>query len=244
MLKKVVLPNKVDLRDQFSIPFDQGELNSCTSFCISGAIEYDLRLQNDPIVLENGKRSYIPSPLFIYYNERKIEGKIDKNAPVFMRDGIKSVVKQGVCSMETWPYDTEKFKIEPPQQAYEEAKSCEVISYLKLDINLEDLKNCLYERYPFVFGFHVPASFLDDAVTNTGIMSNASQSEIRMGGHAVLAVGYDDDRNHFIVRNSNGPEWGDKGYFYMPFDFVLGQYESGGELKGNTFSFWTIRRTT
>jgi hypothetical protein len=173
-----------------------------------------------------------------------LEGKIDINAPVQIRNGIKSAVKTGVCSYNIWPYDPNKFKEKPPDIAYRIAKSCTAISYYKINKNLDDLRACINERFPFIFGFFMPSSFAQGECAKTGIMTLPPEDEERKGGHAVAAFGYDDKKECFYIRNSWSSYWGDKGYFYMPYKFITGEFVKGDTKTENTFSFWTIRRMT
>ena len=79
---------------------------------------------------------------------------------------------------------------------------------------------CLSEGYPFVTGFTVYQSFENVSVESTGKVPMPRPHEKVLGGHAIIVVGYDLDKQHFICRNSWGDEWGDKGYFYMPFAYL------------------------
>src|SRR5262249_29695985 len=92
----LALPSSVDLRSKFPTPYDQGQLGSCTGNAIAGAIQFERRKQ----LLSP---DFVPSRLFIYYNERVIEGTVNSDAGAQIRDGIKSVSKQGVCSEVTLP---------------------------------------------------------------------------------------------------------------------------------------------
>ena len=96
------------------------------------------------------------------------------------------------------------------------------------------MKGCLASGYPFVFGFTVYDSFDSEEVAKTGVVPMPSSGEQPLGGHAVLAVGYDDEQRRFIVRNSWGTEWGMQGYFTMPYVYLLDD--------GLADDFWTIRR--
>lgn len=125
-----------------------------------------------------------------------------------------------------WPYSDQNTDPDPcPQCPYAkkptaacftEAAKHKVKSYQRLTPILETLKGCLASGFPFVFGFTVYQSFESQQVAQTGIMPMPAPSEKVVGGHAVLAVGYDDSTQHFIVRNSWGDGWGLKGYFMMP----------------------------
>ena len=141
--------------------------------------------------------------------------------------------KQGVCPETTWPYDISKFTQKPPAAAYKEALKNKITSYQRLTNSLNILKGCLGEGYPFVYGFTVYESFMTQEVANTGIMPMPAAAEKVAGGHAVMAVGYDDAKQAFLVRNSWGKGWGIKGYFWMPYAYI-----TNSNLCDD---FWTIR---
>ena len=220
------LPAKVDLRNQNPAVYDQGQLGSCTANAIGAAFEFAL-LKIDKA------NDFLPSRLFIYYNERVIEHSIKTDAGAQIRDGIKSVNKQGVSPENLWPYDITKFAAKPPTAAYQEAKKHQVSSYQRVTRNITQMKGVLAEGFPFVFGFTVYESFESPEVAKTGKLNLPKASETVVGGHAVVAVGYDDKTKRFIVRNSWGEEWGLKGYFTMPYDYLLNENLAD--------DFWTIR---
>jgi C1A family cysteine protease len=207
------LPDSVDLRDQCPDVYDQGELGSCTGNAIAAALEFDRMKQN----LDD----FTPSRLFIYYNERVLEGTVDSDSGAQIRDGIKSVAQQGDCPESEWPYDLSKFAEAPPQSCYDDALQYKAVLYQSVSQNLADMQGCLASGYPFAFGFTVYESFESDAVAQTGNMPMPKSDEQVIGGHAVLAVGYDNEDRVLIVRNSWGEGWGDAGYFYMPYAYLL-----------------------
>lgn len=218
------LPETVDLREKMSTVEDQGSLGSCTANALVGSLE----------CLEGIKKQAMIdlSRLFVYYNERVIEGTVRIDAGAMLRDGIKTLAKQGVCSEKTWPYDIKKFGLKPPPQAYQEATQRKIKSYHRLE-TLKDMKTCLASGYPFVFGFAVYSSFTSEDVAKTGVVPMPKDGEKYLGGHAVCAVGYDDRTGRSIVRNSWGTGWGMKGYFTMPYDYLVDRYLSD--------DFWTIQ---
>ncbi|CAE7945913.1 unnamed protein product, partial [Symbiodinium sp. KB8] len=212
----------VDLRPQnggFPI-FDQGHLGSCTANALAAAFHFTLHKME----VENGKdfADFTPSRLFIYYNERLVEGSVNQDAGAMIRDGIKTMSKVGVCPESVWKYDDgpDFFKQQPDSRSYEIAQKCKVIGYARVAQDLSQMKMCLKNGYPFVFGFAVLSSFQTEEVARTGKMVMPQANDQQLGGHAVCAVGYDDFQQCFIVRNSWGEEWGDKGYFYMPYEYM------------------------
>jgi C1A family cysteine protease len=206
-----VLPTKVDLRDGCPIVYNQGSLGSCTAQAIGGAHQFNQ-------IKAKAAADFIPSRLFIYWNEREMINTINEDSGAMIRDGIKSVVRQGVCHDTEWPYDVAKFTVKPPEPCYVHALNHQVLSYQRVSVALSQIKTCLASGYPIVFGFTVYESFQTEAVARTGMMPMPAGSQL--GGHAVMAVGYDDSIGRVIVRNSWGADWGDAGYFYMPYEYI------------------------
>src|SRR5581483_6823476 len=196
-----------------------------TANAIAAAIEFDR--------LKQRLDDFMPSRLFIYYNERDMEGTVASDAGAMIRDGIKVVNQFGACMESEWPYDINQFTVKPPQAAYDSAMQHKALAYLSIPQNLFQLKGCLAAGFPFVFGFTVYESFESEQMAQTGIMTMPKPNEQSLGGHAVLAVGYDDNTQMFIVRNSWGADWGQGGYFMMPYTYM-----TSPDLADD---FWTIR---
>jgi len=237
-LTAAALPVRVDLRSRCpKTVYDQGQLGSCTANAIAAAIEFDQIKEKLP--------QATPSRLFIYYNERVIEGTspaVDSGAQI--RDGVKSVATLGACAETAWPYSDDNkspsacpscpYARKPSAAAVAEAARHRIKVYERLTTGqISTLKGCLASGYPFVFGFTVYDSFESAQVAKTGIVPMPGPQEHVLGGHAVLAVGYDDATSRFIVRNSWGPGWGMKGYFTLPY-----LYLASAQLADD---FWTIR---
>ncbi|HEY0755035.1 MAG TPA: C1 family peptidase [Ktedonobacteraceae bacterium] len=220
------LPASVDLRINCPPVYDQGKLGSCTSNAIAGVLEFDQIKESLPAI-------FVPSRLFIYYNERVIEGTVSSDSGAQLRDGIKTVNKQGACSETEWPYDIGKFIDQPSDSCYQDALQHRALTYKRVTRDLPTMKSCLAEGYPFIFGFTVYESFESDAVTKTGIVPLPQSGEKVLGGHAVVAVGYDDSTQRFLVRNSWGAAWGQEGYFTMPYTYLT--------HRGLASDFWTVR---
>jgi C1A family cysteine protease len=166
------------------------------------------------------RAKFTPSRLFIYYNERAMEGTIPFDSGAMIRDGIKSLAKQGVCSENTWPYIINRFRLLPSKFAYSEGLTHTAIQYSRVGQTVDQLKACLASGYPFVFGFAVYDGFESGSVAKTGILNMPTKGEKMRGGHAVLCVGYSDETKRFIVQNSWGQNWGDKGFFTMPYEYI------------------------
>jgi C1A family cysteine protease len=133
----------------------------------------------------------------------------------------RSVVNLGACSEAEWPYQVNNFAGKPSPACYADAKTDLVTRYARVDQTLDGLRDCLASGFPVVFGFTVYESFDTDAVAENGVMPMPKTHEKVFGGHAVLAVGFDDARQQFIVRNSWGPYWGNGGYFRMPYAYAM-----------------------
>lgn len=220
------LPLKIDLRRRCPPVYDQGQIGSCTANAIGGAFEFGLMKQKAAAV-------FIPSRLFIYYNERVLEHSVNNDAGAQIRDGMKSVNKLGVCPETLWPYIIKKFAKKPPASAYKNALTHQVLSYERVTQSLNQMKGCLAAGYPFVFGFTVYESFEEATVAKTGKLNMPGNKEKVVGGHAVMAVGYNENSKRFIVRNSWGSNWGLKGYFTMPYDYLLDENLAD--------DFWVVR---
>jgi C1A family cysteine protease len=162
----------------------------------------------------------------------RLEGTINDDAGAMIRDGVKTLVKLGVCSEKKWPYKIAKFTNKPPAACYKEASDHQVTSYHRI-ISLQQMRQCLAEGYPFVFGFSVYEAFEGDEVARTGKLNLPKRGEKQLGGHAVMAVGYDESAKRVLVRNSWGADWGIKGYFTMPYDYI-----SNDNLADD---LWTLR---
>ena len=231
----LALPPSVDLRPKCPPVYDQGQLSSCTANAIAGAVEFD------QIKLKLPK--FVPSRLFIYYNERDMEHDVNSDGGAQIRDGIKSVAQQGVCPETLWPYNDQTkgvaegtkclYAEKPSPECYADAKKHTVKLYERLTPVLNTLKGCLASGYPFVCGITVYESFEGPKVAKTGIVPLPEAKEKMVGGHAVVAVGYHDAKQQFIMRNSWGPKWGLKGYFLLPYAYL-----TDTNLADD---FWTIR---
>ncbi len=232
------LPSSIDLRRKCPPVYDQANLGSCTANAIAGAVQFDRRKAVE-------KPDFVPARLFIYFNERDMEHSVAFDAGARLRDGVKSVSKLGVPPETEWPYSDQGYPVNegdpfalnapaarrPPKKVYADAAKHRAVTYMSVNQSLPQLKGCLADGYPVVFGFTVYDNFFG-ADGQPEVHTPMPTGSV-VGGHAVLAVGYDDAASHFIVRNSWGTKVLDKGYYYMPYAYVT-------EPTLAT-DFWTIR---
>jgi hypothetical protein len=172
----------------------------------------------------------------------------NEDSGAYLSDGIACLVKNGVCAEASWPYIESKFSVQPSPECYIEALSHQVLNANTIPNNMNAMKRVLQSGLPFVTGISIYNSFENNSVTKTGLVPMPDiVNEINLGGHAVLVCGYNDniqwyqnrtitDKNGnkitkqvtssrqkgvWIVRNSWGVNWGAKGYFYLPYPYLL-----------------------
>jgi C1A family cysteine protease len=190
----------------------QAELGACTGFAVSALREFHIKRSRNT--------TFIGSPLFLYYEERRLEKTVEFDAGAQLRSGLKVLNKTGICTESLWPYYTYKFTEIPSGIAYADAFTRRTIAYNRL-YSLRDIQVCLARGGAVAIGFKVYESF--ETITESGIMPVPNiKTELLLGGHAVLVVGYVKNAmwpggGYLIVLNSWSEQWGDKGYFYMPF---------------------------
>jgi len=131
-----------------------------------------------------------------------------------------------------WPYQIGRFTAKPTAAAFAAAAKRQLLGYARVLQTLTQLRGCLAEGRPFVLGFTVYENFESQAVAATGVAGLPGPGERALGGHAVLCVGYDDATSRFLLRNSWGPKWGQKGYFTLPYAYLLDTNLSA--------DFWTM----
>ena len=198
----------VDLRPKLPPVYDQGQLGSCTANALVAAFQYE-------------KPSFMGSRLFLYYNERLLMGSVHYDSGATLADGIKCLKTYGVCAEKEWPYVISAFTKKPPAQCYKNALLNRAVTVTNIIQTGAGMRASINAGFPFVVGFMVYASFESPQVNATGIIPMPSPRERMLGGHAVLICGYNDKKQWWIARNSWGTSWGDKGYFYLPYAYLL-----------------------
>lgn len=218
------IPSQVDFRAWASPVEDQGQLGSCTANAGVGAIEY----------LE--RRAYAnkyvnASRLFLYKVTREMAGQTGDTG-AYLRDTMRALAMVGVPPEEYWPYRVNQFDKEPTKLAYALATNYKSLKYFRLDVlggttasTLTNIRAVLATSVPVIFGFAVYKTIGN--VDASGKILYPGPGDKPIGGHAMVMFGYDDtmqigkETGAFIVRNSWGKTWGDKGYGYLPYRYVL-----------------------
>lgn len=229
-------PPKADLRQWCSPIEDQGDLNSCTANAGVGLLEYFER---------RAFGAYLDaSRLFLYKATRNLLGWTgDRGA--YLRTTMKAMALFGVPPSQVQPYDVEHFDQEPPAFCYAYAQNYKALKYYRLDGSakppdtvLDDVRTHIAAGLPSMFGFTVYSSMPGVGI-GTGDIPYPAPGEAWRGGHAVGAVGYDDERKigsdagALLIRNSWGVRWGEDGYGWLPYRYVL---------TGLAVDFWSLVR--
>lgn len=223
------LPVFFDLRSKMPPIYDQMSLGSCVDNSIAAAFQ---------LVLNNSKMEdkSARSRLFMYFNARIMENEIYEDCGSSIEDCLSGIEKKGACSETLYPYYPQYFANLPPAQCYAAGKPYSGIATHQVDQDLNQIKQAIVNGFPVIFGIMVYSSFESPAVMKSGIIPLPKEGETELGGHCILACTYSDKDQCFIIRNSWGPDVGQKGYFFLPYSYVMNERLSA--------DFWVITGLT
>jgi len=200
------IPTEVDMSDKMPEVGSQGNQQSCVAWAIAYALKgYQENVQlGEPIKF---------SPSFVY---NQING--GKNVPTHMTDGLNILSQQGVCLMDEMPYDEENWEEKPSAAHRSSAKRFRIDEWRRVNtMDVKEIKTHLAAGLPVIIGALVTNEFIEKGYTDGADYIWKKNGE-NVGGHAMLLVGYDDDKNAFKLINSWGKNWGDKGYGWIDYD--------------------------
>jgi len=213
---------KVDLRNKFPPAYDQGKIGSCSAFALCSIFDYDTT-------------NFKGSQLFLYYNEREMINETNEDNGAYLSDGIYSLKSNGICDEKYWKYQISNLFIKPSKEAYEKAKENYLIEAFNIKNDLSIIKKWLDNNEPIALAISIFSNFMESKSKLTGKIGMPTTNDKFIGGHAVIICGYDDYSRELILRNSWGTYWGDKGYFYLPYEYL----EYCGDLWIITKSYLT-----
>ncbi|MBF0336021.1 MAG: C1 family peptidase [Alphaproteobacteria bacterium] len=226
-LQKVTLPSKVDLRKYMTPVEDQGDTNSCTANAVAGAYEYWVKKASG--------KNYDASRLFIYYNARWRADDTDVDEGSVIQYAMEGLTRFGVCMEGNWPFQKKLVTKKPNSGAYKEGSKFCIRDTVQVPVELDAWKSSLADGLPIVFGCATFESF-HDCTDLGGVVPVPKPKELQNedhGLHAMCCVGYSDAEKIFIVRNSWGDDWGDRGYCYIPYSYLM-------NAKFNNDDCWTF----
>lgn len=205
-----VTEKSVDLREYFTKVKSQGEIGACSVFSIASIYEYLLK--------RNSQEDHDLSESFVYYNVRHKDGNELLDTGSSFQDVIMSIGEQGICKESLHPYSL-PISQEPSAEAYVDGQTRRITKALNVNVNENDIKSAIQQGYPVAISLKIFDSFN----TTKGFVLRPTDEEIEsadFGYHAMVVVGYTDDTKHFVVRNSWGENFGDKGYCYIPYSYI------------------------
>lgn len=211
-LSHAVSEKNIDLRLGFTSVKNQGSQGSCTVFSISSIYEYILK--------KSSFSEYDLSEAFVYYNVREKNNKVMEDTGSSLYEVISCMVEQGICMEKLFPYKPEDYTTKPGIEAYEDALQRLIKEAQNVNLTVADFKSALSDGYPIAVSMKIYNSFGNN---NSGFIFRPTEAEIKSkecGNHAMVVCGYSDDERVFIVRNSWGRDFGDKGYCYIPYSYI------------------------
>lgn len=205
------IPMSVDLREYDSKVEDQGNLGSCTANAITSAYEIMINIIDPTYHAELSR-------LYVYYHSRLFSDELDQDSGSYIRDGLKSIKHYGVCTEDLWPYLIENYTNQPRPKCYLDASKRRITEYNILYSNYE-IKEILASKRPVVVCIELYNGFANVSEDDPYVPL-PKPFDYSMGYHAVVIMGYDELKKHFLIKNSYGKDWGNNGYAWIPYDYI------------------------
>lgn len=221
------LPPRHDLGTLCPPVLDQLGFRACAANAVVNAHRHEQKHQGLP-------GTFMPSRMFVYWNARAKVNAQGSDGGSSIRESMKAIAKLGACPEEQWPYVQANITQPPTAACFTAATAHRAIAYHRIRRSLHLLRRCIFSGHPFAFGFAMYSSFKTAAVSTGGVVPMPAKDEEFEGGHAALAVGYDDASATFRVMNSYGTGWGRQGYFDLPYGYL--------ESEDLSDDFWTITK--
>ena len=239
----IVTRKKFSITDaSLAIIHDQKKLGACSAFTVNDIIYYRMHKQEN----WNTSEKFIPSTLYQYYNSRKLWGNQGEDSGSTIAEALLASYLNGYANEEEWPYDdskaskNSKYKQEPPQKLYENAKKKgysiryhEILMENTTEFPIQKIKTNLLKSKPVIIGMNVYESFKRTEKT----IPIPKDDEKHLGAHAMLIIGYNDEKKLFKIKNSWGERWGNKGYAYISYEYAMTKDKEG---RSNVIELWTI----
>ncbi len=217
------LPNRVDLRPLMRPVEDQGDMQSCVADAVTSAYEYWLK--------KSARKEGALSRLFVYYNARWRDDRQEEDGGSAIQLAMEGLQKFGACAETVWPSDAGQVLTRPGLEAYKDAAPTRTHDMARVPLKLDAWKQALAEGKPVIFGVALFASF-EACAAQGGVVTMPAPGELAHLTpffHCLCAVGYSESEKVFIVRNAWGPSFGDAGYCYMPYDYLLNPRLNDGD---------------
>lgn len=214
----------LDMRSKFTSVKNQGQQGSCLSFALTSIFEYVMHL--------NAAQEFDLSEAFLYYNARDLDGDggVNNDSGSRFKPSIDALIKYGIALESVWPYNDQVYSKKPSDEAYADAAGRKLVSAMNVNSKVSDIKSALVDNCPVAASFTLTKSFFefgraggyipmpgDEEIAS--VIEQESEEDLH-SCHAMVIVGFSDDLQMFIVRNSWGTDWGDNGYCYIPYSYV------------------------
>lgn len=212
------LPSEINFRNWMSTVRNQKKIGCCSVITVCTALEYLLRRKTGE------KNIDLLSPSFVYYNLRQLGRRNPrKDSGATIEEAVHAIQEYGACKEKEWPFNKRELNQRPSTNAYKRAfEDIQHLQYHSLNPDLHEIRSILANGYVVNAGIHTYSSFHSSRTLDTGIVPMPKiKQESYKGGHAILIIGYNDEKKQFLFQNSWGTHVGRSGYFFLPYKYIL-----------------------